>query len=86
LFFWRALESFDAVQRRRFVRFAWAQERLPIDDAEFVRTGARMLIKPYDIDGDPNKAFPRADTCVTSLKLRLIFCDFDSCCDKSIVG
>jgi other hect domain ubiquitin protein ligase E3 len=46
-FFWNVLKSFSQEDRRAFVRFAWAQERLPADDQEFERTMTRMLIKPF---------------------------------------
>lgn len=67
-YFWRALESFSDALRRRFLRFAWAQERLPLDDAEFSRLGLRMLIKAYTGANDDG-AFPRADTCFFNLTL-----------------
>jgi hypothetical protein len=44
-----------------FIRFAWAQERLPADDAEFVRSRTRLLIKPSQY-AQPDRALPRADT------------------------
>jgi len=31
------------VNRRLFIRFAWAQDRLPLDDAEFVRSRTRCV-------------------------------------------
>ena len=31
-FFWQTLKGFNDEQRRRFVRFVWAQERLPMTD------------------------------------------------------
>jgi hypothetical protein len=39
--FWQILNSFDSVNRRLFIRFAWAQDRLPADDAEFERSRTR---------------------------------------------
>jgi hypothetical protein len=53
---------------RKFVRFAWAQERLPADDAEFVRTNTRMLLKPL-MTTMPDAAFPKADTCFFNVML-----------------
>jgi hypothetical protein len=38
--FWTVLEELDQPQRRQFVKFAYAQERLPTTDAEFVKPGA----------------------------------------------
>lgn len=66
-FFWKVLRSFSQEDRRAFVRFAWAQERLPADDQEFVRTQTRMLIKPFD--GSTDNSFPKADTCFFNLML-----------------
>jgi hypothetical protein len=65
---WTVLRRFSEADRRRFLRFAWAQERLPADDAEFERTGTRLLIKPLDVP-DPDSAFPHADTCFFNLAL-----------------
>lgn len=67
--FWRVLESFNQEQRRRFVRFAWAQERLPADDAEFRRTHTRMLIKASTGGGPADGRFPKADTCFFNVEL-----------------
>ena len=39
--FWSMLRGFDAAERRACVRFAWAQDRLPVDDEEFERSGTR---------------------------------------------
>lgn len=69
IYFWQVLQSFDQEQRRAFVRFAWAQERLPTDDLAFTRRNTRMLIKPYTGTANPDKAFPKADTCFFNLML-----------------
>lgn len=46
-FMWKVLEDFTQEQRRRFVEFAYAQERLPSSDAGFdAYPKIRMLIKP----------------------------------------
>ena len=42
-FFWQTLKGFTDEQRRRFVRFVWAQERLPTTDDGWGNT--RFLIK-----------------------------------------
>jgi other hect domain ubiquitin protein ligase E3 len=73
-FFWQVLHSLTQEERIKFIRFAYAQERLPVDDSEFLRTGTKMLIKPY-VGGAgnkshvPDKCFPRADTCFFSISL-----------------
>jgi hypothetical protein len=63
IYFWKVLHSLTQEERKKFIRFAWAQERLPSDDQEFVRTAGRMLIKPYTGTSNPDKVFIRADTC-----------------------
>eukprot|EP01117_Protostelium_nocturnum_P005083 TRINITY_DN1838_c1_g1_i6.p1 TRINITY_DN1838_c1_g1~~TRINITY_DN1838_c1_g1_i6.p1 ORF type:complete len:4362 (-),score=1676.63 TRINITY_DN1838_c1_g1_i6:38-13123(-) len=68
-YFWQTLQEFGQVDRRGFLRFAWAQERLPVNDEEFERTKTRMMIKPFNISGDPNSAFPKADTCFFNIML-----------------
>jgi other hect domain ubiquitin protein ligase E3 len=71
LWFWQVLEEMVQEDRRAFVRFAWAQERLPSTDAEFERTGTRMMIKPYTARAGTavDDAFPKADTCFFNLML-----------------
>ena len=52
------------------MRFVWAQDRrLPADDADFVRTGTRMLLKGYQGAGDPDGVFPKSDTCFLDFTL-----------------
>lgn len=65
-YLWQTLHEFGQQDLRRFLRFAWAQERLPADDQEFTRTQTRMLIKPSS-STDPNNTFPQADTCFFSM-------------------
>lgn len=71
LWFWQVLEEFSQEDRRAFVRFAWAQERLPSTDGEFERTGTRMMLKPYAAKPGAavDDAFPKADTCFFNLML-----------------
>lgn len=66
--FWSVLENFDQKDRRRFIQFAWAQERLPSDDQEFVKSHTRMMIKPSAFQ-PVDKALPRADTCFFNVEL-----------------
>jgi len=68
-FFWQVLESFTQQERRAFIQFAWAQERLPANDQEFIRTGTKMQIKPFLGAHEPDKVFPKADTCFFHLTL-----------------
>eukprot|EP00455_Lapot_gusevi_P006094 TRINITY_DN125_c0_g1_i7.p1 TRINITY_DN125_c0_g1~~TRINITY_DN125_c0_g1_i7.p1 ORF type:complete len:540 (-),score=231.22 TRINITY_DN125_c0_g1_i7:115-1734(-) len=69
LYFWRVLQSFNQENRRRFIRFAWAQERLPADDQEFRLSHTRLLIKASVAGGDPDTRFPKADTCFFNVEL-----------------
>lgn len=68
-YFWQTLQDFNQQDRRGFLRFAWAQERLPVNDEEFERTKTRMMIKPFPNLPDPNSAFPKADTCFFNIML-----------------
>jgi hypothetical protein len=69
-YFWNVLRSFDQDMRRLFIRFAWAQDRLPADDAEFVRSRTRLLIKPAAVKrNNPDLALPTSDTCFFNLVL-----------------
>jgi len=68
-YFWQTLQDFNQQDRRGFLRFAWAQERLPVNDEEFERTKTRMMIKPFPGLTDPNSAFPKADTCFFNIML-----------------
>jgi len=67
-FFWDLLKELSQEDLRKFVRFAWAQERLPADDAEFARTNTRMLLKPF-ATSSPDTTFPKADTCFFNVML-----------------
>ena len=63
-YFWSALESFSEDEKRWFINFAWGQESLPADDAEFDRTHTRLLIKPPPISyTEQDLLLPKADTC-----------------------
>jgi hypothetical protein len=69
-YFWNTLFDFNQQDRRGFLRFVWAQERLPVNDEEFERTKTRMMIKPFlGLLSDPNQAFPKADTCFFNVML-----------------
>ena len=35
--FWEILNEYDTAERQKFIRFAWAQDRLPATDEEFLR-------------------------------------------------
>lgn len=61
--FWSVLRGFSQGNRLRFVKFAWAQERLPTTDRDYVTGNVRLLLKPWPLSGDPDGALPLADTC-----------------------
>ncbi|KAE9130900.1 hypothetical protein PF005_g4159 [Phytophthora fragariae] len=65
------LSSFSEENKRRFINFAWGQDTLPADDAEFDRTHTRLLIKaPPQDDGVVQDALlPKADTCFFNIEL-----------------
>jgi len=69
-FFWQVLSELPQQDLRQFLRFAWAQERIPADDAEFLATGTHMMLKALLGDiADPDRAFPKADTCFFNVLL-----------------
>jgi hypothetical protein len=69
-YFWEVMEELSQQDLRQFLRFAWAQERIPADDHEFQTTGTRMMIKPFLGDlADPDRSFVKADTCFFNLLL-----------------
>ncbi|KAF0682931.1 Aste57867_24944 [Aphanomyces stellatus] len=69
-YFWQALHSFSEEDKRRFINFAWGQESLPADDAEFDRTRTRLLIKPPPTtDKNQDSLLPKADTCFFNIEL-----------------
>lgn len=45
-FLWATLQQFSEQERLRFVKFCWAQERLPANDEEFERHHIRFMVKP----------------------------------------
>ncbi|KAG6975886.1 hypothetical protein JG688_00001931 [Phytophthora aleatoria] len=69
--FWKVLSSFSEENKRRFINFAWGQDTLPADDAEFDRTHTRLLIKapPQDSGMNQDALLPKADTCFFNIEL-----------------
>ena len=41
--FWKCLESYSNEERRRFIKFAWGQKRIPSSDREWSEKGARFF-------------------------------------------
>lgn len=55
-YFWTVLTEFAQEERRRFVKFAWGQERLPATDADFERfPRTRMSIMPPKVKAPPRR-------------------------------
>eukprot|EP01083_Nonionella_stella_P229232 811606_1 len=70
--FWEVLYEFSEENKTKFIRFAWAQERLPSDDDEFILTHTRLMIKPSSVatkTTNQNLLLPKADTCFFNLEL-----------------
>uniref|UniRef100_K3WUL9 HECT domain-containing protein n=1 Tax=Globisporangium ultimum (strain ATCC 200006 / CBS 805.95 / DAOM BR144) TaxID=431595 RepID=K3WUL9_GLOUD len=68
--FWRVLSAFTEENKRRFINFAWGQDTLPADDAEFDRTHTRLLIKvPPATAKNQDDLLPKADTCFFNIEL-----------------
>lgn len=69
--FWKVLASFSEENKRRFINFAWGQDTLPVDDAEFDRTHTRLLIKapPQNEEINQDALLPKADTCFFNIEL-----------------
>jgi hypothetical protein len=69
--FWNVLSGFSEENKRRFINFAWGQDTLPVDDAEFDRTHTRLLIKaPPQGEGiNQDALLPKADTCFFNIEL-----------------
>jgi len=70
VWFWEVLSEFNEENKSKFIRFAWAQERLPSDDDEFIRTHTRLMIKPPSSNkANQDELLPKADTCFFNLEL-----------------
>jgi hypothetical protein len=80
--FWEILEELSQEDRRKFIRFCFAQSTIPPNDEEFERRQIRFLIKPVQVTdkkkkdqsklyqaGDPDQRLPKADTCFFNLEL-----------------
>ncbi len=69
-YLWEVLQELSDIEKLRFVKFCWGQERLPANDEEFERTQTRFMIKPSTLpETIHDKALPKADTCFFNLEL-----------------
>ena len=66
--FWDILDKeFDQKQKQKFIKFTYAQERLPASDAEWQKI--RMLIKPSAVTSQhQDHVLPHAETCFFNLR------------------
>jgi ribosomal protein L12E/L44/L45/RPP1/RPP2 len=73
-YFWQVLESYTHEQRRRFLQFAWAQDRLPATDADFVKDThrIRLMIKSAPTargSSNVDEQLIKSDTCFFNVML-----------------
>jgi len=68
--FWEVLKEFNEIDKLRFIKFCWGQERLPATDEEYERRQVRFMIKPsVRKGGNEEAALPKASTCFFNLEL-----------------
>jgi hypothetical protein len=65
---WEILLELEEEDKIKFIKFCWAQERLPATSEEFEKLQISFTIKSY-IDKNRKDVLPRADTCFFSLEL-----------------
>lgn len=65
---WDVLNEISDDDKIKFIKFCWAQERLPATHEEYEKLQVHFTIKPY-IDKKKKDVFPKADTCFFSLEL-----------------
>jgi hypothetical protein len=62
------LREISDEERIKFIKFCYAQERLPSTHEEFEKLQIKFTIKSY-IDKNKVDLFPKADTCFFSIEL-----------------
>jgi hypothetical protein len=65
---WEILREVSDDEKIKFIKFCYAQERLPNTHEEFEKLQIKFTIKSY-MDKSKTDAFPKADTCFFSLEL-----------------
>lgn len=65
---WEIIEEMSDEDKVKFIKFCWAQERLPATNEEFQKNQIRFTIKSHT-DKNKKNIFPRADTCFFNLEL-----------------
>lgn len=66
--FWEVLREFSEEDKRKFIKFCWAQPRIPPNDEEFVRRSIRFQINPY-VKAKGDLPLPEASTCFFNFDL-----------------
>ena len=65
---WEILHEMNSEEKIKFIKFCWAQERLPTSNEEYVKNQIVFTIK-YNKNERSKNGFPRADTCFFNLEL-----------------
>lgn len=65
---WEILHEMNSEEKIKFIKFCWAQERLPTSNEEYVKNQIVLTIKLNKNDRNKN-GFPKADTCFFNLEL-----------------
>jgi hypothetical protein len=65
-YFWDTLREFTNEERRRFLQFVWARNRLPMKESDF---DAPFKIQKDSANDNGDQALPSASTCFFSLAL-----------------
>jgi len=65
-YFWETLREFTSSERKKFLQFVWARNRLPMKESDFE---APFKIQRDSSEQNKDKALPSASTCFFSLSL-----------------
>lgn len=65
-YFWETLREFTSGERKKFLQFVWARNRLPMKESDFE---APFKIQKDSSEQNKDKALPSASTCFFSLSL-----------------
>ena len=65
---WEILNEITPEEKIKFIKFCWAQERLPTSNEEYVKNQIAFTIK-YNKNDSHKNGFPKADTCFFNLEL-----------------
>jgi other hect domain ubiquitin protein ligase E3 len=65
---WEILNEITPEEKIKFIKFCWAQERLPTSHEEYVKNQIAFTIK-YNKNDINKNGFPKADTCFFNLEL-----------------